>query len=70
MANKIFFMELISNIPIDKMDQDMEKKKVINEDNTAQVTMTMFIPKFNTSLRYIRDTSMYKYNNNYSKNKK
>ena len=30
-------MELKSSIPIDKMDQDMEKKKVINEDNTAQV---------------------------------
>ena len=33
------------------------------------MTMTKFILKFKTSLRYIRDTSMYKYNNNYSKNK-
>ena len=32
--------------------------------------MTKFILKFKTSLRYIRDTSMYKYNNNYSQNKK
>ena len=33
------------------------------------MTVTKFILKFKTSLRYIRDTSMYKYNNNYSKNK-
>ena len=36
---------------------------------TMTMTMTKFILKFKTSLRYIRDTSMYKYNNNYSKNK-
>ena len=36
---------------------------------TMTMTMTKFILKFKTSLMYIRDTSMYKYNNNYSKNK-
>ena len=41
-------------------------------DNTYVLTMTMtkFILKCKTTLRYIRDTSMYKYNNNDRKKKK